>query len=95
LEKLHKVLRISFTAPTNLYDSFVKIKMNNKEIFSKIYNSKIWGNGIEIPLFGSGSRPSNSIIDVNIVKNFISENGINSILDFGHGSFEIWDSRGR
>jgi len=68
--------------------------MNNKEIFSKIYNSKIWGDGIEVPLSGSGSKPRNSIIYVNIIKNYISENNINSILDFGHGSFEMWDSWG-
>jgi hypothetical protein len=68
--------------------------MNNKEIFTKIYNGKIWGNGIETPLSGTGSKPENSIIYVNIIKTYISENDINSILDFGHGSFEMWGSRG-
>jgi hypothetical protein len=70
------------------------LKMNNKEIFSKIYNGKIWGDGIGVPLSGSGSKPENSIIYVNIIKTYISENNINSVLDFGHGSFEMWDSWG-
>ena len=70
------------------------LKMNNKEIFSKIYNGKSWGDGIEVPLSGSGSKPENSIIYVNIIKTYISENDINSVLDFGHGSFEMWDSWG-
>ena len=33
-----------------------------------------------------------SIVYVNIIKTYISENNINSVLDFGHGSFEMWDS---
>ena len=70
--------------------------MNNnyQEIFSKIYNGKIWGDGIEIPLSGSGSEPENSVIYVKIIKTYISENDVNSVLDFGHGSFEMWDSWG-
>ena len=67
---------------------------NYQEIFSKIYNGKIWGDGIEIPLSGSGSKPENSVVYVNIIKTFISENDVNSVLDFGHGSFEMWDSWG-
>ena len=71
-----------------------KIKKDNKEIFSKIYYNKFWGDGIEVPLSGSGSKPENSIIYVDTIKTYISENKINSVLDFGHGSFEMWDSWG-
>jgi hypothetical protein len=67
---------------------------DNRDIFSKIYHGKIWGDGIEVPLSGSGSKPENSIVYVNIIKNYISENITNSVLDFGHGSFEMWDSWG-
>jgi hypothetical protein len=69
--------------------------MSNKEIFSNIYNKKIWGDGIKVPRSGSGSTPKNGITYVNIVKTYISENNISSVLDFGCGDFEIWDSWGR
>ena len=68
--------------------------MNNKDIFAQIYSSKIWGNGIDIPFSGSGSKPANALPYVDIVKTYISKNGVNSILDFGHGDFEIWKSWG-
>ena len=71
-----------------------KIKKDNREIFSKIYHNKFWGDGIEVPLSGSGSKPENSIIYVDTIKTYISENNINSVLDFGHGSFEMWESWG-
>ena len=64
--------------------------MNNKEIFSQIYSDKIWGDGVRVPLSGSGSKPENSITYVNIIKTYILENDVNSILDFGHGDFEMW-----
>jgi hypothetical protein len=59
---------------------------DNRDIFSKIYNGKIWGDGIEVPLSGSGSKPENSIVYVNIIKTYISENNIKSGFDFVHGS---------
>jgi hypothetical protein len=68
--------------------------MNNKDIFTQIYNNKIWGNGIEIPYSGSGSKPANALPYVEIIKTFISDNEISTILDFGHGDFEIWKSWG-
>ena len=68
--------------------------MSNKDIFAQIYNSKIWGNGIDVPLSGSGSSPTNASPYVDIVKAYILTNGIKSILDFGHGDFEIWKSWG-
>jgi hypothetical protein len=70
------------------------LKIDNKVVFSKIHDTKVWGDGVEVPLSGSGSKPKNSIIYVDIIKTYISENSINSVLDFGHGSFEMWDSWG-
>lgn len=64
--------------------------MNNKDIFARIYREKIWGDGIDTPYSGSGSKPKNAIPYIEIIKNYIHKNNIKSILDFGHGDFEIW-----
>jgi hypothetical protein len=68
--------------------------VSNKEIFSQIYDNKIWGDGSGVPLSGSGYKPENSITYVNIIKTYILENSIKSVLDFGHGDFEMWKSWG-
>lgn len=70
------------------------LKVDNKAVFSKIYNTMFWGDGVEVPLSGTGSIPKNSATYVDIVKTYIYENKINSVLDFGHGSFEMWESWG-
>jgi hypothetical protein len=68
--------------------------VSNSEIFSQIYKDKIWGNGVGVPLSGSGSIPNNAFPYVNLIKTFVSKNEIDSVLDFGHGDFEMWKQWG-
>lgn len=65
--------------------------MNYGEVFGKIYKNRVWGDGSETkPLSGSGSNPTNAATYVNYVKNFILTNGILSVVDFGHGDWQMW-----
>lgn len=64
---------------------------HHAEKFTEIYKNNIWGNGIDIPLSGSGSLPKNSEIYSQIVQEFISEYRIDSVLDIGHGDWQMWN----
>lgn len=65
-----------------------------EEIFTKIYNRRIWGkhknnnNNEYKGCSGSGSSIKNNINDyIPFLKNFITENNIKSIVDLGCGDF--------
>jgi len=65
--------------------------MKYSELFAKIYQDGAWGDGSGAkPLSGSGSNPSNARTYVDYVQNFIAENHIASVLDIGHGDWEMW-----
>lgn len=65
--------------------------MKNNEIFGNIYRNKVWGEGSQAsPLSGSGSDPKNAITYVNFVRDFISSRNITSVVDVGHGDWQMW-----
>lgn len=57
------------------------------DAFSRIYEEKIWG---EEPRSGDGSRPEAAQPYVKYLSTLISKYQINSILDIGHGDWEMW-----
>jgi SAM-dependent methyltransferase len=57
------------------------------DAFSKIYEEKIWG---EEPRSGDGSRPEAALPYVKYLEGLILKNQITSILDIGHGDWEMW-----
>ena len=60
-------------------------------IFDSIYEQKFWGKGTaEEPLSGSGSNPDNSLLYVNYIRETIETRSIKSVLDIGHGDWEMW-----
>jgi len=63
----------------------------HKEIFSEIYRSGTWG-GRGIPRSGSGSLPSAARPYVQFLEKFLKINGVASVLDIGHGDWEMWES---
>ncbi len=66
--------------------------MSHSEVFGNIYSNNVWGDGSQLnPKSGSGSNPKNARPYVSYVKNFISNNEITSILDFGHGDWKMWE----
>jgi len=59
--------------------------------FDRIYKDKLWGSGAPgSPLSGAGSNPDNAITYVNFVRSTISRLNIRSVLDVGHGDWEMW-----
>jgi hypothetical protein len=65
--------------------------MKYGEVFGKIYKDRIWGDGSgSNPLSGSGSNPRNAAAYVNYVQSFIVKNEIASVVDFGHGDWQMW-----
>ena len=65
--------------------------MSNRKIFAEIYSKGVWGNGSSSkPLSGSGSNPDNARPYVNLIKEFIQSRSVSSVLDFGHGDWEMW-----
>ena len=66
--------------------------MNLDEVFGDIYKRQIWGDGSELaPLSGSGSTRVNALPYIDFVGSFIEKNKIDSVLDFGHGDWQMWD----
>ena len=66
--------------------------MNLEEVFGDIYKRQIWGDGSELaPLSGSGSTRVNALPYIDFVDSFIEKNKIDSVLDFGHGDWQMWD----
>ena len=59
------------------------------EIFSEIYEKSYWG-GSGSPLSGTGSTPTAAAVYRTLVKEVISGKKIKTVLDLGHGDWEIW-----
>jgi hypothetical protein len=67
--------------------------MGNEEeqVFTQIYRNNTWGNGTEgTPLSGPGSNSENARPYVDFVSKVISDFGIASVLDVGHGDWAMW-----
>jgi len=62
---------------------------NHKQIFSTIYENKVWSNSDTVPLSGRGSTLKSSIKYITFLQNIINNksNNINSILDLGCGDW--------
>lgn len=58
--------------------------MNHKEIFNKIYEQNIWGNGS-----GSGSTPANTEDYRIFLANFLKTNKVLSVVDLGCGDWQF------
>jgi len=65
--------------------------MTHKEIFTEIYDKKLWGGGS-----GGGSTPENTVYYRAILQAFMKENKIETVIDFGCGDWQFsklinWD----
>jgi len=67
----------------------MKNKINHVEIFTKLYESNFWG-GEKSPESGSGSTRTAAMPYVEAVRQFIKSHSIESVLDIGHGDWEMW-----
>jgi hypothetical protein len=66
--------------------------LSNQEIFSAIYENKLWGVDINQPgdfYSGTGSYSKMAEDYVNLISNFIKKENIHSITDIGCGDFSI------
>src|SRR5580692_10211737 len=58
--------------------------MSGTVIFDKIYSENLWGFGS-----GHGSLPKVTVGYRQFVQNFIRENGVKTVVDFGCGDWQI------
>lgn len=85
LKRLYKIYRLSKKRKD--YDG-----LNNEEIFSKIYETKVWDynhESAEQYFSGTGSHGQVAEKYVDFVNSFIQNNGVKSITDIGCGDFAI------
>ncbi len=59
--------------------------------FESIYKNGLWG-GTTTPKSGSGSTFQAALPYVEIVQKLVRDEGIISVLDIGHGDWEMWES---
>ena len=72
---------------SNTYSS----PMPQKDVFTEIYKKQIWGDGSEKnPLSGGGSNPNSASPYVEFIRQTIESNGVESVLDVGHGDWTMW-----
>jgi hypothetical protein len=65
--------------------------MSLNEIFSQIYQKKQWGSKVSVGSdSGEGSDPDIALPYVNFVKQMIVKYKVESVIDFGHGDWEMW-----
>jgi hypothetical protein len=65
--------------------------MSLNEIFSQIYQKKQWGSKVSVGSdSGEGSDPDIALPYVNFVKQVIVKYKVGSVIDFGHGDWEMW-----
>lgn len=63
--------------------------MSTEHVFSEIYRNRKWGKNV--PSSGEGTSPSAVGPYLGFLKDFLNLNPkINSILDIGHGDWEMW-----
>ena len=72
---------------SNTYSS----PMSQKDVFTEVYKKQIWGDGSEKnPLSGGGSNPDSASPYVEFIRQIIESEGIESVLDVGHGDWTMW-----
>ncbi len=64
--------------------------MSITRIFSELYEKRVWGDGVVIPLSGGGSSPEVAEPYVRFVERVIREHAISSVVDIGHGDWMMW-----
>ena len=64
--------------------------MEIEKVFNHVYDTKSWGDGVSVPLSGGGSDPDVARPYVNFVRQAISDFGIRSVVDIGHGDWTMW-----
>jgi hypothetical protein len=58
--------------------------MTHQEIFTYIYDNKVWGEGS-----GGGSNPENNTEYIEFLQNLLKEKEIKSVVDFGCGDWQF------
>ncbi len=72
-------------------ENWFNCDMSNSEIFGDIYRKGLWGSGSSSqPLSGSGSNSVNARPYVDLIKRYVEEHSVRTVLDFGHGDWEMW-----
>lgn len=62
-----------------------------RDTFNSIYKRSFWGKGtLDEPLSGPGSNPEFSAPYVDFVRAVIEKFGIKSVVDIGHGDWQMW-----
>ena len=65
--------------------------MSLNDIFSQIYQKKHWGSKVSVGSdSGEGSNPDIALPYVNFIEQIIVKYKVGSVLDFGHGDWEMW-----
>lgn len=62
------------------------------EIFDRIYEKSHWAGESNLPLSGPGSTPKNAKPYVEFVQQIIQKYEVKSVVDIGHGDWEIWNN---
>lgn len=62
----------------------------HKEIFTNINKLKAWKDKEDTPVSGDGSRPENCAKFVEWFNNFLVDNNIHTMVDYGCGDGEMW-----
>ncbi len=63
---------------------------NLSKVFDDIYVKGYWGDGYGTPKSGSGSDPSLAVPYVDFVKDKVTQLGMKSVVDIGHGEWRMW-----
>jgi hypothetical protein len=64
-------------------------RYDHENTFARIYESSFW-SGMGAPRSGTGSTREAALPYVDQVKKFIDSHKIQSVLDIGHGDWEMW-----
>ena len=63
-----------------------EIDTNIKNEFTNIYEKELWGRGKGS---GAGSRPKFNVPYITFLENFLRDNNIKSVIDFGCGDWQF------
>jgi len=66
------------------------MQSNHEKVFTNIYQKELWLKDDQGPLSGPGSNPDDAKPYVDFVANVINRLEIKSVLDIGHGDWEMW-----
>jgi hypothetical protein len=66
------------------------MNFSREEIFTDVYQKKLWAGDNSIPLSGPGSKPDYAKPYVDFVADIVTRLETKSVLDIGHGDWEMW-----